>query len=78
MVELELLSIGFICCGAGIALHGISRSCAHNGGVRPVLPYTILLRPMHTRNRTRGAEVGWDDWLASPDGASATQRDWVG
>ena len=52
MVELELLSIGFICCEASIALHGVSGCCARNGGVRPVLPYVILLRPVRTRDRT--------------------------
>lgn len=74
MVELELLSNSFICCGASVASHSVSGCCGHSGGVRPALPHTILcaLCTPGAGPAGMGAEVGWDDWLASPGSASAT------
>lgn len=63
-------------CAASIASHGVSGCCGHSGGVRPALPYTILcaLGTPGAGSAGMGAEVGWDDWLASPGSASATQQ----
>lgn len=52
VVELELLSIGCVCCGATVALHGVSWFCVHSWGVKPVLPWRTLLCPVHCQDTT--------------------------